>query len=346
MLVTESDLLMTGVIGAVTAAILTPLVAALARRWRVLDQPQGYKAHPVATPLLGGLSVAAATGAAILVVLSVGVDLHLAGLGGLSCGTAVILIGGLLDDYRPLRPQNKFAVQLTAAAAAGLMLALLGVRLSLFLPWPPAPIIILTVFWVVGITNALNLMDNMNGLCAGIGAVAAAALALVNLRSGEATVALSAAALAGACCGFLPYNWPHARIFLGDVGSMFIGFSLAALSVMGVYTRGAEVPVLAVFTPVCLLAVPILDTLSVVVLRLRKGHPPWVGDRRHLSHRFVRRGMPPAVAVAVLWMLNAVCALAAVMLRVLELGHAALLVVFLGGVLVMVAVAAGDADPT
>jgi len=252
----------------------------------------------VATPLLGGCAVALGTVVGTISRLAKADTGAMAGLFALALGALVILVVGVIDDSRGLAARHKFAWQVVAAAGAGLCLALLGVRLDLFLHWPPVPIVLLTVLWVVGITNAVNFLDNMNGLCAGLGAIAALALAVVNARSGEMTVALAAAALAGACVGFLPYNWPRARIFLGDAGSMLIGFLLAALSVMGAYTRGAHVPILALFSPLFVLAIPVLDSLLVVLLRLRLGHPPWVGDRRHISHRLVRRGMHPATAVA------------------------------------------------
>ena len=253
----------------------------------------------------------------------------LIGLTALGVGAAVILVAGLLDDVRGLTPYHKVILQAAAAAGAGLALALLGVRLQLFLPWPPLPIIVLTALWVVAVTNALNFLDNMDGLCAGLGAVAAAFLAAVNLRSGEVTVALAAVALAGACLGFLPYNWPRARVFLGDTGSMFIGFLLAALSVMGVYMRGAHIPVLAVLTPVFVLAIPVLDAVLVVVLRVRDGQPPWVGDRRHISHRLVRRGMRPSTAVAALWAAGAACGFAALLLPTVGPTEAPLLLALL-----------------
>jgi UDP-GlcNAc:undecaprenyl-phosphate GlcNAc-1-phosphate transferase len=123
---------------------------------------------------------------------------------------------------------------------------------------------------------------------------------------------------------------------------MFIGFLLAALSVMGVYTRGAEVPVLAVFTPVCLLGLPLLDTLSVIVLRWRARHPPWVGDRRHLSHRLVRRGMQPATAVATLWVVSLACGATAVLLPMVGAAKAPLLLAIVICVLAAVTVAAGS----
>ena len=132
-----------------------------------------------------------------------------------------------------------------------------------------------------------------------------------------------------ACLGFLPYNWPRARVFLGDTGSMFIGFLLAALSVMGVYTRGAHIPVLAVLTPVFVLAIPVLDAVLVVVLRVRDGQPPWVGDRRHISHRLVRRGMRPSTAVAALWAAGAACGFAALLLPTVGPTEAPLLLALL-----------------
>ncbi len=322
-------MLIAALIGVCVSFVTTPVAAAVARRFGVFDQPGGYKAHEAVTPLLGGLAVAAGLLSGVVFVVPLHGAVGLAGLSALGVGGLVILIAGVLDDRRGLTPHNKFAWQVAAAGAAGMCLAVLGVRLNLFLPWPQLPIIGLTVLWVIAITNAVNFLDNMNGLCAGLGAVAAAALAVANLRSGELMVAHASAALAGACLGFLPYNWPRARIFLGDAGSMLIGFFLAALSVMGVYTRGAQVPVLAVFTPLFVLAIPVLDLLLVTILRLRNGHPPWVGDRRHISHRLVRRGMHPATAVVVLWAAGAACGLGAVLLPTVGVNEAPLLLALL-----------------
>ena len=336
-----ADVWCAALIACATTGGATPVVAWLARRWAILDRPAGYKAHAVATPLLGGCAVALGAVAGIASRLAQADTGAMAGLLALALGTLVILVVGVIDDSRGLAARHKFAWQVVAAAGAGLCLALLGVRLDLFLHWPPVPIILLTVLWVVGITNAVNFLDNMNGLCAGLGAIAAAALVVANLRSGEMTVALAAAALAGACVGFLPYNWPRARIFLGDAGSMVIGFLLAALSVMGAYTRGAHVPILAVFTPLFVLAIPVLDSLLVVLLRVRLGHPPWVGDRRHISHRLVRRGMHPATAVATLWSAGAACGLAALLLPTVGAAEAPVLLALLFCALGALAAAAG-----
>lgn len=335
------DLAWAALLGCLVSFCLTAAVAWIARRVGILDQPAGYKAHARPTPLLGGLAVAAGTIAGVAWLLPAAGRTHVAGLSALSLGALIILVAGLLDDVRGLFPGHKFAWQLAAAAAAGLCLALLGVRLNLFLHWPPAPIILLTVLWIVGITNAVNFLDNMDGLCIGIGFIAAFSLAAVNLRSEEFTVALVAAALAGACLGFLPYNWPNARIFLGDTGSMLIGFLLAALSVMGVYTRGAHVPILAVFTPLFVLGMPVLDSVLVVVLRLWTGDKPWVGDRRHISHRLVRRGMHRTTAVATLWAAGGACGLAALLLPTVGASEAPLLLALLLCALGALAAAAG-----
>ena len=304
------EVLLAALIAFAVAFVATPAAATAARRVGMVDQPSGYKAHDAATPLLGGFAVAGGLLSGVVLVLPLYGTTGIAGLFAIGVGALVILIAGLLDDRLGLTPRTKFAWQVAAAGAAGICLAVLGVRLNLFLPWPQVPIIALTALWVVTITNAVNFLDNMNGLCAGLGAIAAAALA-------------------GACLGFLPYNWPRARIFLGDAGSMFIGFLLAALSVMGVYTRGAQVPVLAVFTPLFVLAIPVLDLLLVTILRLRDGHPPWVGDRRHISHRLVRRGMHPATAVAVLWAAAAACGLGAILLPTVGVHEAPLLLALL-----------------
>jgi len=329
------------VIAAVTTYVATRWMIVAAERLSIVDRPGGYKRHESATPLLGGLAVSIGTLLGTMALLPFASRRSLPGISALGIGSLMILAAGLMDDMRGLRPQFKFLWQLSAAATAGLTLAYLGIRLALFLPFPPTPIIILTALWVVGITNSLNFLDNMNGLCAGLGSIAALSLAVANLYSGEPGVAAVAAALAGACAGFLPHNYPRARIFLGDTGSMFIGFLLAALSVMGVYTREAQVPVIAVFTPLFVLGIPVLDLVLVTLIRIRDHHPIWIGDRRHISHRLVQRGMTPAAAVATLWAAGAACGLAALLLPTVGPGQAPLLLGVLGCALGALAAAAG-----
>jgi UDP-GlcNAc:undecaprenyl-phosphate GlcNAc-1-phosphate transferase len=313
--VTLVHLLAAATVSAAVAALAVPLAMLAARRWGVLDRPGGHKQHEGAVPLLGGLGVVAGT----LAGVAWGFDLARPGgdgLGAIAVGAAVVLAAGLLDDLRGLSPGVKLAWQTGAAVAAAAALALLEVRLDVFVP-NAAVTTALTVLWVVAVTNASNLVDHANGLCAGLAALAAAALAALNLRTGAEPVALAAAALAGACLGFLPWNWPRARVFLGDAGSMTIGFALAALAVLGVYTPRAPAPRLAIAAPALALAVPLLDMAVVVALRLRSGKPPWLADRRHVAHRLVARGLPPGTAVAAVWAAGAACALAACLLPAL-----------------------------
>jgi len=291
--------------------------------------------------LLGGISLSAGLLGGVLWSVRVAGFVELSDLFAFGVGLGIIFVAGLVDDICGLSPRNKLAWQLFAATCAGLLLAILGVRLRLFLGWGPLPLILLTVLWIIAITNAINFLDNMNGLCAGIGAIAAACLAVYNLRTGQLVVAFTSASLGGACLGFLPYNWPRARVFLGDTGSMVIGFALASLSVMGVYTTGAELPVLAVLAPLFILAIPILDAVIVISLRIRDGYRPWLGDRRHISHRLVQRGMRPAAAVATLWAASAACGLAALLLPIVGMQAAPLLVTLIGFALVALIAAAG-----
>jgi len=338
---TPWDMLTVGAIAFVASASLTPIARWLAERLAVLDRPVGYKAHPEPTPLFGGISLTAGFLGGVLWSVHIAELLELSDLLALGLGSSIIFVAGLVDDIYGLSPRNKLLWQFFAATCAGMLLAILGVRLQLFLGWGPLPLILLTVLWIIAITNAINFLDNMNGLCAGLGAIAAACLAVYNLRTGELVVALTAASLGGACLGFLPYNWPRARIFLGDAGSMVIGFALASLSVMGVYTTGAELPLLAVLAPLFVLAIPLLDAIIVVYLRIRAGDHPWLGDRRHISHRLVHRGMRPAAAVATLWAASAACGLAALLLPTVGVQAAPLLVALIGCSLAALIAAAG-----
>ena len=334
-------LLVTAALAGVVTLLACPVARALARRWDILDRPGGYKAHGRPTPLLGGLALAAGFLPIAIGAVVVSTPDNLSDLTALGIGAVIILIVGLIDDSRGLPPAHKLVWQAGAAAAAGVALGVMGVGIGLYLNWPAVPLTLLTAIWVVGVINALNMLDNMDGLCAGLGAIAAACLAIFNLRTGEMAVAIAAAALAGACLGFLPWNWPRGRIFLGDAGSMLVGFGLAALSVMGVYTRGAELPVLAVLAPLFILAVPLVDLVLVVALRLSAGEAPWHPDRRHVSHRLVARGLGRNTAVVSLWALMLGCGLAALLLPTTGASEAPLLIALVGTVLIAFFVAAG-----
>jgi UDP-GlcNAc:undecaprenyl-phosphate GlcNAc-1-phosphate transferase len=219
----------------------------------------------------------------------------------------VILLGavamgalGWLDDKYELRAASKLAGQILIAVS----LAAAGVRITLFIPNVLFSYTI-TVFWIVTVTNAFNFMDNMNGLCGGLGAIGAGYFAVSAALQGQYLVALLALAACGALLGFLPYNFPKATAFLGDAGSHLTGYLLAVLAILPHFYSRQNPKTWAVFSPLLILALPLLDLVWVVILRWRAGRPIYIGDTNHLSHRLVRRGWSRPQAVVIIWILAA-----------------------------------------
>lgn len=282
-----------------SALVATPIARRLALRLGIVDVPSERKSHTDPVPYLGGLAIILAFVVAMLAGLLV------RGLAGSYGQVAAILGGGLLlagmgliDDLRVVPGWLKVPVEI----ALGLVLYAVGVRAQLFnyLPLDLA----LTLGWVVGITNAVNYMDNMDGLSAGISAIAAAYFSVLAALSGQFLVAGLAAALAGCALGFLWHNRPPARIFMGDAGSLFLGFLLAAL---GLKLRFDNIARVTFFVPVAVMAVPVLDALMVSVSRVRRGLSPIEPGRDHASHRLVRVGIPPRAAVGLLYFTAIAC---------------------------------------
>jgi UDP-GlcNAc:undecaprenyl-phosphate GlcNAc-1-phosphate transferase len=214
-------------------------------------------------------------------------------------GGAVAFVVGLLDDVFGARfgPGWKLAGQVLATA----VLLSAGVRTEVLVLSPFN--VALTLAWVVGITNAFNLLDNMDGLSAGVALVATLVLFLNAWLLNEYFIGLVLLAFAGSLLGFLVFNRHPASIFLGDCGSLFIGFTLASLTLLERFVSRASSSYFPVLMPVLVLALPILDTATVVVIRLREHRPIYVGDSRHLSHRLVSLGMTPPLAVATIYVL-------------------------------------------
>jgi UDP-GlcNAc:undecaprenyl-phosphate GlcNAc-1-phosphate transferase len=279
------------------AAAGTPVARQVALRLGILDQPSARKVHQVATPLLGGVAIYAASLAALILF---GERFYVHQAVGILLGATLVSFLGLWDDRRPLSPWTKLAGQ---GVAAGL-LAATGVQVTIF-PHP-ALNIALTLFWVVGITNAMNLLDNMDGLSGGVAAVTSAFFLLLAAMNDQYLVGMLAAALLGACLGFLIYNFNPASIFMGDSGSLFLGFLLAAV---GIKLRfPANTPVVTWMVPVLVLGLPIFDTTLVVISRLRRGLNPLTSSGRdHLSHRLVALGYTPREAVLTCYLVS--CAL-------------------------------------
>ncbi len=283
------------------AASLTPLLRQFALHRDVVDAPDGErKLQTHAIPYLGGIAIAVS--ATLTPVLASwlrgypGSDLRL--LAGVLLPALVLSGVGLLDDMRGLPPLPRFLMQSAAGAVTAVLLTGAGTTatlsvLELFN-------VALTVFWVVGVTNALNLLDNMDGAASGTAAIAAVGFFAIAASNGQFLVGALAIALAGACAGFLVWNRHPARIYMGDSGSLFIGFMLAALGMRLELVHVAQFNALLV--PVLVLAVPILDTSLVVTSRIRRGLSPFVGGLDHLSHRLRRTGLDTRATVRRIWM--------------------------------------------
>jgi UDP-GlcNAc:undecaprenyl-phosphate GlcNAc-1-phosphate transferase len=278
----------------VVATLATPLMRRLALRYRILDQPAHRKLHAEPIPLLGGLAIFAGVLAGMVIYRQ---RAELVELGVILVGATWISLWGLWDDRAGLTALTKLAAQMLAAVA----LILAGVHVSL--PIPEWADLLLSFLWIVGVTNAFNLLDNMDGLSAGIGAVASAYFLLLAALNGQYLVGALAAAVLGACLGFVFHNFNPATIFMGDSGSLFLGFTLA---VVGIKLRFPEHSnTVTWMVPVLVLAVPLFDTALVVISRLRRGmNPLTTPGRDHLSHRLVQLGWSRREAVLLLFLVS------------------------------------------
>jgi UDP-GlcNAc:undecaprenyl-phosphate GlcNAc-1-phosphate transferase len=284
--------------------VSTPLVRAVARRYGAVAPPREDRWHRQPTALLGGVAIFLATMTATLafVPLTPRVMVVLA-------ASAFLFVVGLVDDFLHIKAYQKLVAQIMGAT--------LVIGFGLILPWTAfAPLnMLVTIFWLVGITNAINFLDNMDGLAAGIAAIASSFLAVHFLTSGQETEALMLGVFTATLLGFLIYNSNPASIFMGDCGSMFIGFFLASgalLSVTGGRVR-FFLPVLAV--PVLTLSVPIFDTILVTILRKLAGRAASLGGRDHTSHRLVALGMSERHAVWMIYGLAAAAGLLGMLVR-------------------------------
>jgi UDP-GlcNAc:undecaprenyl-phosphate/decaprenyl-phosphate GlcNAc-1-phosphate transferase len=297
-----NDLLPAGM-ALVLTLVSTPLVRTLARRWGAVARPRGDRWHKQPTAMLGGLAIFPAVLLTYLLTFPRGQADLVVG------GSALLFLLGLVDDLLRIKPYQKLIGQMIGAA----VLIAGGLSLS----WTPSLLVnmLLTLFWLIGITNAVNLLDNMDGLAAGIAAIAAGFLTFCFLDNGQPVEAALVGMLAAALLGFLVYNWNPASIFMGDCGSLFIGFFLAGaslLNVSGGRSRGF-VAVLAV--PVLIFLVPIFDTTLVTITRKLIGRRLSHGGRDHTSHRLVAWGMSERRAVAMLYAFTALSGALALLVR-------------------------------
>jgi UDP-GlcNAc:undecaprenyl-phosphate/decaprenyl-phosphate GlcNAc-1-phosphate transferase len=316
----------------VLSAVLVPLARRLALRLGVMDDPGPRKVHRAPTARMGGMAVFVAFTTIVLAGYSAvpalaRVPAAAAYFGpalamlqesyrvqgkllAVVAGATLVFLVGLADDVLGKR----FAVgwKLGGQVLAALVIVAADVRTS-FMPYDWMNTIV-TILWVVGVTNAFNLLDNMDGLSAGVAFVASGTLLINAWLLGEFFISLILVAFMGSLLGFLVYNWSPASIFLGDCGSLFIGYTMASLTLLERYVSHAASHYFAVLMPVLVLAVPLLDTATVIVIRVRERRPIYVGDSRHLSHRLVSLGLSPRTAVLVIYLITFALGLGAVAL--------------------------------
>jgi UDP-GlcNAc:undecaprenyl-phosphate GlcNAc-1-phosphate transferase len=286
-------LLAAPLIGMALALVLTPAAIRLAWATGYLDHPEARKLHTSATALLGGVTVATAACAAwLLVARGIGVMPDRTGA-FVFAGAGVALVLGLVDDRHGMRPSIKLAGQ---ALAAGLLLAS-GRLPDLGLP---APLTVgLALLALTALMNAVNFLDNMNGMVGGLAAITLVGFGVISAGQRATGTAIAQLALAGACVGYLPWNFPRARIFLGDAGSLFLGYALGASAVL---TVGASPPGWGRLGPPLLLLYPAFDLVFVVVNRLREGRKVYEGGKDHSNHRLARVLGSPVRTVLLLWL--------------------------------------------
>jgi UDP-GlcNAc:undecaprenyl-phosphate GlcNAc-1-phosphate transferase len=337
----------------ILSLLFNKLFLYLSQKWRITDLPGERKIHKTPKPLLGGAGIYLAfiftVCANILLfyflfirqkqppffvfnwlnqILS---ENQLSGLKNitsillgikqvgyklfalLSAGTIIFLIG-LWDDLRNIKPWIKICGQILAA----LILIMAGIKVSVFIHNEFLTGII-TILWIVGITNAFNLLDNMDGLSAGVAVISCFLFFAVVIQEGQFFISLLLISFIGSLLGFLKYNLYPSRMFMGDAGSMFTGFMIAALTVISTFVYQNHHSSVAIIMPILILSVPIFDTLSVVFIRIKKGKPIFIGDTNHFSHRLVNLGMNQREAVFFVYMVTLGIGLGALLLKNLNL---------------------------
>lgn len=277
-------------VGFLSALLLTPISRRVARQLGVMDQPSGRKVHTTATPLMGGLAIYGSMGIALLLFSPWDYQRELLAIGA---GATVMALVGLVDDRYGMGFRLKLIMQIVAALAV----MLTGVTITL----TGYPLLdgALTIVWIVALTNAVNFLDNMDGLAAGLTGVAAGFFFLLAIREGQGLVATLAAAICGSSIGFLIFNFNPATIFMGDMGSQVLGFMLAVLAIKLRFDQAFSVSTWAV--PLLVLGLPIFDISLVIFTRLREGRSPAEAGKDHTSHRLMQMGFGARNAVLILY---------------------------------------------
>lgn len=339
----------------------------IAPRFGLVDQPNHRKVHITPTPLGGGVAIAVAVllpfavGSIFLLLVSdqafddllpafakghrAGLVSRLGGLWTILGGASILTAVGLMDDRRGVDWRIRLGIQFAVAAVC---VVTQGWQLTAFIDVPRLSWLIsvtLSVVWIVGIINSFNMLDNMDGLSAGVATIAAMILAIVMLISPatpepQLFVAGFLFVLVGALLGFLLHNRPPARIFMGDAGSYFVGFCIAIVTLLATYAgyqAGGPGPH-AILAPLCVMAVPLYDMTTVLWIRIREGRSPFEADKNHFSHRLVELGLSKTQAVLTIYLTTATCGLGALLLHQVDLFGAIVIVLLIVLVLLLISI--------
>ena len=301
-------------VAAVLSYFFTPPVKNFAHKVGAIDVPKdARRMHKKPIPRLGGLAIYGGFLCSILIFGQLDETMLC-----ILLGAVVIVVLGVVDDIMALPALLKFVVQIVAAA---IPVCIGDLQIGLFTnlnPLSDTPFVHLgilavpvTIIWIVGITNAVNLIDGLDGLAVGVSSIAAITMLAVALLTGNMPIAITMAALAGACIGFMPYNLNPAKIFMGDTGSTFLGYMLATVSIMGLFKFYA---VISFAVPFLILGLPIFDTANAIIRRVAAGRSPMSPDRGHVHHKLIDMGFNQKQAVAILYAISATLGLTAVVL--------------------------------
>ena len=300
-------------VAALIAFISTPVVKNLAYKVGAVDVPKdNRRMHKRPIPRLGGLAIFLGFILSVLIFLPLDEPLR-----GMLLGAVIIVLLGIFDDIYALPAKPKFLIQIAAALIAVLM----GNQITILsnpnifsdnpiwvLGWLSIPV---SVIWIVAITNAVNLIDGLDGLACGVSTISALTMLVIALCVSDPTVAILMAALSGACIGFLPYNLNPAKIFMGDTGATFLGFIMATASIAGLFKF---YNIISFAVPFLMLGLPIFDTAFAILRRVARGQSPMSPDRGHIHHRLIDMGFSQKQAVATLYIVSAILGLSAVVL--------------------------------
>jgi UDP-N-acetylmuramyl pentapeptide phosphotransferase/UDP-N-acetylglucosamine-1-phosphate transferase len=331
-----NELYVLAVISVVISAVLTPFVKKFAIKMKVIDIPKdNRRIHKKPIPLLGGLAIYFSF---ILTLILKSGSLSKSEM-GIMIGATIIVIGGFLDDKFDIKPWHKLLVQMASA----LSLIIYGIRIELITnPISSSDLYIsigilsipLTIIWVVGITNALNLIDGLDGLAAGVAFISAVTIFIIALLNNRSEAAVLTVILAGSILGFLPYNFNPATIFMGDTGAQLLGFLLAAISIEGAIKSAAA---FAIAVPILALGIPIYDILFAMIRRKLNGRPIMQADKGHLHHRLLDMGLTQRQAVIIMYLISAVLGSFAIIAMQVSTQRSYFLLAMVMVVLVMVA---------